>query len=294
MDFGKLPSVDDISFSLPADHPGVKKVLGGAKNNIRIYTGAPVWTDKGFVGMIYPEGTKEKDFLYHYSRQFSCIELNSTHYAIPSPETIRKWKETVPPGFKFCPKVPQTISHAKRIDQCINEMNYFIETINGFEDNLGASFLQLPPVFSAREIKNLMYFLDKIDPIHLSIELRHPNWFVHTEQLKELCNFLYQKKMGLVITDVAGRRDVLHMRLTNKTAMIRFGANNLHASDSPRIDEWVERICLWIANGLEELYFLMHTPKKYLTAPLAVDFINKLNPHLTTKLPNLILQDNIF
>jgi hypothetical protein len=43
------------------------------------------------VGKIYPEKTKEKDFLQHYVEHYNSIELNATHYKVYDAEAIKKW-----------------------------------------------------------------------------------------------------------------------------------------------------------------------------------------------------------
>ncbi|MEO6306161.1 MAG: DUF72 domain-containing protein, partial [Bacteroidia bacterium] len=71
-----------------------------------------------------------------------------------------------------------------------------------------------------------------------------------------------------------GRRDVLHMRLTNKTAFIRFNANDDHFTDRQRIDEWMIRFKHWFDNGLETLYFFVHTPHQ-VSMPQLVGYFSK-------------------
>jgi hypothetical protein len=47
------------------------------------------------------------------------------------------------------------------------------------------------------------------------------------------------------------------MRLTTPTAFVRYvGAN--HTTDYSRLDDWIERIGIWIDKGLENLYFFVH------------------------------------
>jgi len=77
--------------------------------------------------------------------------------------------------------------------------------------------------------------------------------------LNTFSNYFYKNNLTLLLTDTAGRRDVLHQRLTSKTAFIRFVANDLHATDYKRMDEWITRLKNWIDNGLEEIYF-SYTP----------------------------------
>jgi uncharacterized protein YecE (DUF72 family) len=80
-----------------------------------------------------------------------------------------------------------------------------------------------------------------------------------------------------VMTDVAGRRDVLHMSLTSSAAMIRFTGNELHPSDFARLDAWAERLAGWFEAGLSELYFFMHQPEESTAPAIANYFIRKLN-----------------
>ena len=90
-----------------------------------------------------------------------------------------------------------------------------------------------------------------------------------------------------VITDVAGRRDVLHMYLTTPIAVIRFVGNNLHASDYKRIDDWVAQLQQWFAQGLQTVYFFVHQPNN-LQAPALADYLVKqLNQQCRLALPTV-------
>jgi uncharacterized protein YecE (DUF72 family) len=86
-----------------------------------------------------------------------------------------------------------------------------------------------------------------------------------------------------IIVDTAGRRDMLHMRLTSSTAFVRYvGAN--HSSDYPRLDEWLQRIKTWKAQGLQELYFFVHQNIELESPLLSAYFIQKLNEEFGTAL----------
>jgi uncharacterized protein YecE (DUF72 family) len=278
MQFGRVPSVDAIDFTFPENHPGTDKVLGGSKSERpEVYVGAPVWSDPGFPGKLYPAGAKEKEFVRHYGKQFNCIELNTTHYSVPEPSVVRRWVDAVPDHFRFCPKIHQSISHSVKLDECATELQAFHERISEFGSKLGPCFMQLPPTFGTPQLKRLMRFLDQSVVRDLAVELRHESWFTDAASLSTLCNYLYKNNLSLVMTDVAGRRDVLHQRLTTTTAFVRFVANNLHPSDFRRMDDWVARISHWIDHGLQRLFFFIHTPDKSFTPELAMYFIGKLN-----------------
>ncbi len=54
------------------------------------------WTDKSMIeeGEFYPRRTMTaEERLWWYSRYFDGVEVNSSFYAIPSPEMARTWVE---------------------------------------------------------------------------------------------------------------------------------------------------------------------------------------------------------
>lgn len=289
MDFGKLSSLDNIDLSLPPDHADTARVLQSAtRQTPKIFIGAPIWADKGFVGKLYPKGTKETDFLSEYGKQFNAIELNATHYRIPSLTQIARWKEDVPIDFKFFPKIPQVISHAANINSKEDVLRLFNSVVLNFKDNLGAVFLQLPPYFKPNRFSELENFVAAFPKeISLFVELRNEAWFQNARLTTEVFNMLESYDTGSVITDVAGRRDVLHNRLTVPKAFIRFTGNDLHPTDFKRLDEWVARIHQWLQLGLHELYFFVHTPEKHFTAEMADYFVEQLNMQLAAPLPRI-------
>jgi uncharacterized protein YecE (DUF72 family) len=279
MDFGKLNNLENVDFTLPPDNVNNSLVLTGkSTNKPSVHLGFPIWSDKAWIGKIYPDDAQEKYFLRYYAQQFNSIELNATHYKIPSPTTIQRWKNMTTNNFKFCPKVPQVISHAKDITEMSALMTEFIDAVIYFDNALGTTFMQLPQHFGANRLNELITFLGLIEkPIKLAVELRHESWFTNKQAFDELSEFLMECNHSLVITDVAGRRDVLHQRLTNKTAFIRFGANDLHTSDYTRLTEWAERCSQWIEQGLEELYFFIHTSDQSVAPEIANHFIHEFN-----------------
>jgi len=285
MDFGKVPEkeLDRIDFTLPDDHTDTEKLLKslkGKKKDQKVYVGCAKWGRKEWVGKIYPPKTKEKDFVTYYVKQFNCIELNATHYRIPTPESVKKWKSDVTEGFKFCPKFPQWISHIRRLKNCERETAEFLKSISGFEDNLGTNFLQLAPNFAPKSSKELEAYLKALpDDTEVSIEFRHPEWFKDNEIANDTFSVMNELGYGSVITDTAGRRDCCHMRLTNSTAFIRFVGNSLHPSDYTRIDDWVQRLKKWLGAGMETIYFMMHMHDEKDSPELTAYTIQQLNKH---------------
>jgi hypothetical protein len=51
------------------------------------------------------------------------------------------------------------------------------------------------------------------------------------------------------------------MRLASDELVIRFGGNDLHASDELRIRQWMVQLKAWEKVGLKKCYFWIHQPE---------------------------------
>lgn len=287
MKFGKLPDISRVNFTLPPDHPQTAEALSRLSHESapRVCVGSARWGEKDLVGKIYPPKTPSGEFLTYYSRHFSTIELNTTHYRIPTPSLVQQWCEKTEPGFLFCPKVPQLISHQADFGHSFRATDQFLAGLESFGPQLGLPFLQLPPSFSPQAGKSLFsYLADWPSSVPLAVEFRHPDWF-HHPRIRDRAFYLLEE-MGIspVITDTAGRRDVLHQRLTSSSVFIRFVGNRLHATDYLRIDTWVRRIRQWLAAGMQQIYFIVHQPEEHLCVDLAIYLVEQLNQHCELRL----------
>lgn len=270
MEFGKLPNVDGVDFSLPPDPPANTPLLGALHPGgpPAVFIGATGYNMRPWVGVWYPEGAKPADFLRHYGRQFNTIEHNTTHYRIPDEATVRRWRAETPGDFRFCPKLPQSVSHARDLGAHSGDLAAFCRSIALLEEKIGACFLQLPPHFGPDRLPLLAHFLQKFPTeIPLAVEARHPAFFASPND--GWFELLAQHGVGAVITDVAGRRDVCHMRLTSDKCLVRFVGNALHPSDGQRVREWAVRMEEWLRLGLKEFYFFAHEPDNLLAPDLA-------------------------
>ena len=266
MEFGKIKDITDINFSLPIDRIKTINLLKGAlpqRTSLpRVYIGCTGWAMKEWVGWIYPKECKPTDYLRYYSQQFNTLEMNTTHYRIPSTKDIEKWRRDSAPDFRFAPKMLQRVSHSKNLGYGTGLTTQFCEAIQGLEEKLGICFMQMPPHFRFADLSIFEKYISKFPKtIPLAIEIRHEEWFSNAQYFKTIFDMLEHFHVSTVITDVAGRRDVLHQRLTTSTAVIRFVGNNLNPTDYSRIDEWVERLKTWFELGLHEVYFFTHEPE---------------------------------
>ena len=288
MDFGRLETteLDKVDFKLPEDHPATKKILKAhVPSKTKLFIGCAKWGRKDWVGKIYPKGTKEADFLEHYARHFNSIELNATFYKMPDEESVQRWKSKVGKEFKFCPKFTDLITHKKRLKDATEATNQFLRSIASLENNLGPTFLQLPPNFGPKNKEILIAYLKSLpEDFEVFVELRHPDWFTEPN-FEEIFEEISKAGKGSIITDAAGRRDCVHTRLTNNKAFIRFVGNSLHPTDYKRIDEWILKLGGWIDKGLEELYFFMHQHEELYSPELVLYQIEKMNEVLNLNIP---------
>lgn len=283
MEFGKVQSdrLSDIDFTLPTQDPRTwwrLRMRGDDRSNLRVGIGCPVWSVKDWVGTVYPSGTQAKDFLFYYSRQFNSIELNTTYYRIPDLETVHRWRQTVPPDFRFNPKFPQDISHRVPLSGHAPEVKEFVRNIMELGDRLGICFLQLPPHFNPHHLLELKKFLAALPfDFPIAVEVRHPAFFEDHMLIDPLYEILTKAEAHTVITDVAGRRDVLHTSLTSLKVLVRFIGNDLHPTDHFRIHDWVSRLQNWMALGLEQVEFFIHEPHDTRAPEQISQFTDQLN-----------------
>lgn len=283
MKFGTVVNPDNFDFILPKDHPETKRVLEKFDNKLKpeVYVGCAKWNKADLKGF-YPRGTKDE--LTYYASQFNSVELNATFYRIFSSEQFETWRNKTPEGFKFFPKLYQEISHRKRLNEVTEIVNTYLYNASNLQERLGTIFLQMHNNFAPKDFNRVVAFVEawpKDAP--LAIEFRHTDWYNDASVSNELYDLLEAHNISNIIVDTAGRRDLLHMRMTNGTAFVRYvGAND--KSDYERLDHWVERLYQWQQQGINEIDFFVHQNIEKESPLLSAYFIEKLNEKLNINL----------
>ncbi len=287
MKFGKVDHPELIDFSLPNTHQSTVDLLSSYDkvDTPNVYVGCAKWNKADLKGF-YPRGTKDE--LEYYSKQFNSIELNATFYRQFPAEQFEKWKLKTPDNFKFFPKIGQEISHWKRLQGVQDTVNVYLDNSAHLQEKLGTIFLQMHSNFGPKSFDALESFVVSWPKgIPLAIELRHKDWYEDKVIFNNYNKLLEENNIANVLVDTAGRRDMLHMRLTNNEAFVRYvGAN--HPSDYTRLDDWVMRLKEWRDLGLQNIHFFIHQNLEVESPLLAAYFIKKLNTELGTnlKVPN--------
>jgi uncharacterized protein YecE (DUF72 family) len=177
----------------------------------------------------------------------------------------------------FFPKVPQLISQFRRLKNCDDALNDFFVSISHFKEKLGTVFLQMNDNYGPHNFQDLALFINNWPKdLPLSLELRNSGWYSDSYVADDLCAMLQENRVAHTITDTLGRRDLMHMRLTNSSCFVRFtGAN--HSSDITRIDEWYDRLTAWKDQGINQINFFVHQTIEKDLQMLSARLIDKIN-----------------
>lgn len=295
MKFGKVDHPENIDFTLPPTRPETLSLLQHFKkeDSFEVYVGCAKWNKTDLKGF-YPRGTKDE--LAYYSTQFNSIELNATFYNSPSVDQVITWRDKTPKDFKFFPKVPQSISHFGRLLHVSDKVKTFTQAIQHFDNKLGMAFLQMHDNYKPKDFNRLELFLhDWPKDIPLALEVRNEEWFSNASVTKQLDQLLEETNVTNIIVDTAGRRDMLHMRLTTPVAFIRYVGANV-SSDYDRLDDWIKTLKQWRDAGLQKLYFFIHQNVELESPLLATHFIKQLNATfgLNMNYPNKTINTTLF
>jgi uncharacterized protein YecE (DUF72 family) len=193
-----------------------------------ILVGTSSWADPGFVKEWYPQGMPARERLPWYAKHFRYVELNSSFYAVPDRNTVRRWSEDTPEGFVFDLKVHRALSrHAAQLDSLppdlrdqatTNERGRVVLTPELEETlarrlveevaplveagKLGAFLAQLTPAFAPRrhQLSELDGLVDSLRPHRLALELRHRGW-VSEKRRDETLSWFSERGVAFVCVD---------------------------------------------------------------------------------------------
>jgi len=195
----------------------------------------PDTADKGGrTGVFYPD--KDTKRLRYYSQFFNTAEMDSTFYekfySHMTRGTFIGMTRATPEKFQFSIKVPETVTHVKRLDIKKGAMTSFEEFLDKISplktaNKLGAILFQLPPSFTVSEFKNTEQFLDRLpiaNDYDCAMEFRHPSW--ETEGPWEM---LKHYNIAAVMTDSPAKENLQFLSRITITAdhsFLRFHGRN--------------------------------------------------------------------
>ncbi|MFY0991601.1 DUF72 domain-containing protein [Halomonas sp. C05BenzN] len=258
-----------------------------------LYLGLPMWANPDWRGSLYPP---RGGGLEEYARVFTAVEGNTTFYSgPPRPETVAAWSRQAPADFRFCFKLPATLTHERRLAGVEAELDAFLTALAPLHDRLGPLMVQLPRDFGAEELPRLEALLSRWPSgIPCAVEVRHREFFHKGAAEIALNRLLITHGADRVMLDVRplfstppgghpGLRKAqgekpkrpLHVLSTGGRPLVRFIGHLDDEINERYFTPWIERLCLWIKQG-KTPFLLVHTPDNRRAPELARRLVSRL------------------
>jgi uncharacterized protein YecE (DUF72 family) len=275
------------------------------RDSCRLYLGCPVWACPAWVGSFFTPEAKPCEFLTQHSSVFNTVEGNSTFYALPSRDTVRRWANDTAAGFRFSLKFLRTITHDKQLVSAEAETATFLDLLSILNDadRLGPTFLQLGPTFDRQQFESLRRYLEALPrELPFAVEVRHRDYFDNGPIERALDELLSRLHIDRVLFDSRALfssppsaesefeaqrrkpRPPLRRTVTGRHPLLRLiGRDNLDLVQ-PWINDWTPIVAEWLCAGLSPFVFT-HTPNDFFAAEFAQRFHRRLSELVPTLPP---------
>lgn len=196
-----------------------------------IKVGTASWADQMLLrsGWYPRSATTPAARLAHYAGRFPLVEVDTSYYAVPAPETAHGWAAATPDGFTFDVKafrlftghptpvdcLPRDLRPAgspRRVrrrdlppgayDELWARFRAVLEPLAA-ADRLGAVLLQFPPWLARGDAarRRIVELAGRCRPWPVAVELRHGSWFEGRDALDTLA-FLREHDLAHVVVDM--------------------------------------------------------------------------------------------
>ncbi|WP_299734344.1 DUF72 domain-containing protein [uncultured Endozoicomonas sp.] len=258
------------------------------------HLGLPMWSNRDWVGSLYPGNANSRSYLQHYSQVFNTVEGNTTFYALPSENTVASWLSQLQDGFRFCFKLPREVTHSGRL-QPSEQVNLFFERLSPLASYLGPFMIQLPKSFTPSRLPELERFLAQLPSLYsYAVEVRHSAFFQKGDEERTLNRLLMSLNVDRVCFDSRSlfakdprnelERDAqrkkprlpVHAIATGQYPIVRFIGIGNATDDHPYLEPWRKKMLEWTTEG-KQPFFFMHSPCNSEVPALANAFHTTMN-----------------
>jgi uncharacterized protein YecE (DUF72 family) len=273
-----------------------------------LYLGCPVWACDQWKGTLFTRRASRREWLPQYTQVFNTVEGNSTFYALPTIDTVKRWADTSAEGFRFALKFPRAISHDRRLVGAERETEAFVQIVRILHEanRAGPAFLQLPPDFAPQNFDTLQRYLTALpDDLQWAVEVRDHDWFDGGRQERQLDQLLRSLGINKVLfdsrplyskppTDEPERisqsrkpKTPIRRTVTGNSPFLRLVGRNTVMEATQWIREWTPYFAQWIGDGMTPFVFT-HTPNDRYAPDLARLLVRELQAEdpLTQELPD--------
>ena len=147
----------------------------------RAYIGTSGWNYKHWRGLIYESGLTQKKWLGFMVENFDTVEVNTSFYRIPKPETVASWQASTPEHFVFALKLWRGITHYRKLKAAGDLTERFLLSSESLPEHRRAPLLiQLPPN-QGKDLAKLEEYVREYralapTPWDIAVEFRNPTW----------------------------------------------------------------------------------------------------------------------
>ena len=223
----------------------------------KIFIGTSGWNYKHWLGPFYPEKMRPAEMLRFYAEHFDTVEINATHYHLPSFNTFDSWRETVPEQFRFAVKASRFITHMKKLKAPRTSTEKFFVRVEKLNQKLGPILFQLPPRWRMN-IERLERFLSALPgEYRYAFEFRDQSW-----NTKEIYNLLEKHNVALCFYHQTGYDSP--MEITADFVYVRLhGTESKYGGSYPPtvLHEWARRIRGWRKDSKAVYFYFDNDPE---------------------------------
>ncbi len=210
-----------------------------------LHIGTCGWHYRHWIGPFYPAGSRSAELLARYAACFSSVEIDSSFYRLPAPETLRHWRAETPADFVFTCKANRFITHMKKLKDPEKTLPPFFESMAALGPKLKVVVFQLPPRWRCN-LDRLEAFLAALPKgRRYAFEFRDESWFDPA-----VYDALAARRAAFCLYDLAGRQtpevvtsDFVYLRLHGP------GAAYQGAYSTRRLARLAEKLQVWRREG---------------------------------------------
>lgn len=232
--------------------------------------------------------------LYEYAQVFNSVEGNTSFYADPSVDLLKRWVHAVDDNFKFTFKFNRLFSHELQLTNIDEALTAWFKLFEPILPSVGQIMLQLPSSFSPQQLPLLAQFIAKLPSgLNYGVEVRHGEFFkkgaaeIALNQLLMANNInriamdtraLFAVKPNTaVLIDAQQKKPHLpvHAIATGNQPLIRFVIADLDHDYKSYYQPWLKKVQQWLDEG-KTPYVFFHTADNRQAPLLAREFCQDL------------------
>lgn len=210
----------------------------------------------------FPAEFRDKSRLNYYASLFNTLEINSTFKKLPKTSTFEKWSQDVADDFQFTIKLWKEITHVKKLNIEIANIDLFFEAANHIGNKKGCLLVQFPGSITVEYLPKVeqvlatLYQLNNESEWRIAIELRSVTWY--TDETLDLLN---KYGVSIVLHDMPKSKN-LEVKTASNFVYLRFHGPKGDYRGSYSYDflaAHADRISNWLSQGNDVYAYFNNT-----------------------------------